>query len=239
MNDFVIHFMGIVMFVASSGTGPGDARMAVVPSQTSTSTHLGKQVHRHVAYIAFPRTNASWDWNNEQPKDYPRKNGWVYFDLAKYTLSVNAVGPALAVQNSHQIMIPAIKEYCQSFVYDETKSAAAFVPINIGELSGLVNDEMAAFSDWKLRVAGNLIITATPQSGSPRSITLPPGSDVIIGNHTPEYIATGHDPTGPLGHNHFYIYYNYDKKQNTCTGKPSDKQKSKDSDIDCSNSHYP
>ena len=240
MNDFVIQFFGIVMFVAASGTGPSNPRMAVVPTHPNMTTHQGKKVHAHVAYIAFPLKGAVIDWNNEKPQDHPTIGGFGYFELNGYTLSVNAADQKLNVLPSHTNLVKRIRDYCPDFEYDDTKAAAAMIPVAVGELSAKVGQGSAVYSEWKVKTTGNLVITAVPKNGPNRTITLPPGSRVVIGNQTPEFMKTTSDPPN---HSHFYIYYEYDKHPNTCTKQPSDgvkpKDKDRDSDVDCSNSHYP
>jgi hypothetical protein len=234
MNEFIIHFVGIVMFVANSGTGPTDKRVAVVPSHFSSSMHQGKHVHPHVAYLAFPLEGTTVSWGNEPPKTYRRRPGWGYFELDKYNIVVDADAPKLDVKDSHSNseLIPKIKDYCPSFEYSAAKPVAAVVPISVGELSGH-SDGDVGYSDWKVRVPGSLTIRAFPRGGGdPRFITLPRGAEAIIGNQTVEWINESRDPND---HYHYYIYYKLDANQNTCKRRPADR----DSDMDCSNTNYP
>lgn len=239
MNDFLIRFVGIVMFVTTSiGTVP-DAQHLVFPLWDTNRRIASTPVAAHIPYIAFT-TDSCGDppcvdhsqWGQAPIPANRRGAAWAYLPIKDHHLSVENVTNPFKREDSFKNGLPRLKNYCDDFVLrdefrDDTSKHArkgATMDLAAGVLNATgdvsVKNE-AVVTEWFVVVPDQLEIVATPYGGGPvKRLRLKHGPDmkVEIGNAPEPFILNGTDDQ--TVHNHFLIYYAVSKTSNTCRAKP-------------------
>lgn len=235
MNEFLIKFIGIVIFMTTPIGEVQDARHVVIPlfDQEVDVVSPGQPIFKvpaHIAYLAYT-TDACGGANCATvsngwpipPKHFQRGAvKWAYLPIAGFHLTVKNSQNPLTFAEGRSLM-PRLRDYCPSLVLpDEFASdtarherKAATIDVATGLLTqrGDINLDKAVFNEWSVKVPSDLIIEATPYGGGAKqTLTLKPGSnptaiEVEIGNAPELYILKPDDLHHPTETNHFLVYY--------------------------------
>jgi hypothetical protein len=210
--NFVIQFIGIVLFIKLSGPGGITTYHVVMPNEGNVCGK--KDFADHHTYIRIPpnsEASTAVNWPFKYCKDkavctlYPIDD--VYIQIG----NVATTGPVTGTLNAFHLRSFLDQSYDIQSGLGAAQLTNAEMDITTGNLVGDTLGSGMRDTLWNLKTLSSnskyIVITAIPRSGGdPSVLTLNAGTTVQIVN-TPEENAMS--KIGEIGgaDNHFYIYY--------------------------------
>lgn len=209
--NFVIQFIGIVLFIKLSGPGGITTYHVVMPNEGNVCGK--KNFDDHHTYIRIPKDSdvSAVNWSPQYclvPADctlYPIDDAYIQIG------NVATTGPVTGTLNAFHLRSFLDQTYDLKSGLGAAQLTNAEMDITTGNLVGDTMDNEMRDTLWNLKTLSSnnkyIVITAIPRAGGdPSVLTLKAGTTVQIVN-TPEDNAKSKIGEVMGADNHFYIYY--------------------------------